>query len=81
MPWSKEIVDVRYLNLLHFASQLKAGRGLSIVVSLIRGDPSSSEERKKVEQVRLNADVDVRLLFMLKSEVTEAVEYIYLLVK
>ncbi|VDD87242.1 unnamed protein product [Enterobius vermicularis] len=60
MPWSKEIVDVRYLNLLHFASQLKAGRGLSIVVSLIRGDPSSSEERKKVEQVRLNADVDVK---------------------
>ena len=49
--WSKETVDVRYLNLLYLASQLKAGRGLSIVVSLNRGDPMSVDERKKAEKV------------------------------
>uniref|UniRef100_A0A0N5AF91 Solute carrier family 12 member 6 n=1 Tax=Syphacia muris TaxID=451379 RepID=A0A0N5AF91_9BILA len=59
MPWSKEVVDVRYINLLHFASQLKAGRGLSIVVSLIRGDPSSVEDRKKAEQVKSRIDFDM----------------------
>uniref|UniRef100_A0A914HTG4 Uncharacterized protein n=1 Tax=Globodera rostochiensis TaxID=31243 RepID=A0A914HTG4_GLORO len=30
MPWSKELVDLRYLNLLSFASQLKAGKGLTM---------------------------------------------------
>lgn len=33
------------------ASQLKAGRGLTMVVSFIRGDPNSAEDRKKSEEV------------------------------
>lgn len=51
MPWSRELVDIRYLNLINMASQLKAGRGLTMVVSFIRGDPNSAEDRKKSEEV------------------------------
>uniref|UniRef100_A0A9J2P2V1 Amino acid permease/ SLC12A domain-containing protein n=1 Tax=Ascaris lumbricoides TaxID=6252 RepID=A0A9J2P2V1_ASCLU len=53
MPWSKETVDVRYINLINLASQLKAGRGLCIVVAFIRGNPLSIEDRKKAEQISL----------------------------
>uniref|UniRef100_A0A914RV38 Uncharacterized protein n=1 Tax=Parascaris equorum TaxID=6256 RepID=A0A914RV38_PAREQ len=53
MPWSRDIVDLRYLKLLHFASQLKAGRGLSIAVAFIRGNPLSIQDRSKAEEVIL----------------------------
>uniref|UniRef100_F1KT03 Sodium/chloride cotransporter 3 n=1 Tax=Ascaris suum TaxID=6253 RepID=F1KT03_ASCSU len=59
MPWSKETVDVRYINLINLASQLKAGRGLCIVVAFIRGNPLSIEDRKKAEQVKVRMEFDM----------------------
>ncbi|VDK42737.1 unnamed protein product [Anisakis simplex] len=59
MPWSKETLDLRYINLIHLASQLKAGRGLCIVVAFIRGDPMSVEDRKKAEEVKVRMMFDM----------------------
>ncbi|VDO18693.1 unnamed protein product [Heligmosomoides polygyrus] len=50
MPWAKELVDVRYLNLLNLASQLKAGKGLTVVTSFLRGSLTSPDDRKRAEQ-------------------------------
>lgn len=43
---------MRYLNLINLASQLKASRGLTIVVAFIRGNPLAIDDRKKAEEVR-----------------------------
>uniref|UniRef100_F1KS71 Sodium/chloride cotransporter 3 n=2 Tax=Ascaris TaxID=6251 RepID=F1KS71_ASCSU len=59
MPWSRDIVDLRYLKLLHFASQLKAGRGLSIAVAFIRGNPLSIQDRSKAEEVKKRMEFDM----------------------
>ncbi|VDM39167.1 unnamed protein product [Toxocara canis] len=59
MPWSKETVDVRYLNLINLASQLKAGRGLCIVVAFIRGNPLSIEDRQRAEEVKVRMEFDM----------------------
>ncbi|KAK0399743.1 hypothetical protein QR680_003192 [Steinernema hermaphroditum] len=59
MPWSKETVDLRYLNLLNLSAQLKAGRGLSIVVSFLRGNPTSHEDREKAEEVKKRMEFDM----------------------
>jgi hypothetical protein len=54
MPWSKELVDVRYLNLLNLAGQMKAGRGLTMVVAFVKGNPSSTDDRQRAERVSLD---------------------------
>lgn len=54
MPWSKEMLDVRYLNLLNLASQMKAGKGLTMVVSFVRGDSSSQSDCERAQEVRLS---------------------------
>ncbi|CAB3406768.1 unnamed protein product [Caenorhabditis bovis] len=59
MQWSKEIIDVRYLNLLNLASQLKAGKGLSVVTAFLKGDPTSPDDKKKGEQVKARIDFDM----------------------
>ncbi|KAK0405273.1 hypothetical protein QR680_017893 [Steinernema hermaphroditum] len=59
MPWSKETVDVRYLNLMNLASQLKAGKGLSIIVSFLRGDTASVEDRRRAEDVKARMEFDM----------------------
>ncbi|VDN49698.1 unnamed protein product [Gongylonema pulchrum] len=59
MPWSKELVDMRYLNLINLASQLKASRGLTIVVAFIRGDPLAIDDRKKAEEVKGRMEFDM----------------------
>ncbi|RCN26662.1 hypothetical protein ANCCAN_27612 [Ancylostoma caninum] len=59
MPWSKELVDVRYLNLLNLASQLTAGKGLTIVTSFIRGNVTSPDDRKRAEQIKSRMDFDM----------------------
>uniref|UniRef100_A0A183URV3 K+/Cl-Cotransporter n=1 Tax=Toxocara canis TaxID=6265 RepID=A0A183URV3_TOXCA len=59
MPWSRDLVDLRYLKLLHFASQLKAGRGLTIAVAFIRGNPLSIEDRTKAEEVKRRMEFDM----------------------
>uniref|UniRef100_A0A0K0E676 Amino acid permease/ SLC12A domain-containing protein n=1 Tax=Strongyloides stercoralis TaxID=6248 RepID=A0A0K0E676_STRER len=64
MPWSKELVDIRYLNLLHLASQLKAGKGLTIVTSFVRGDPISSEDREHANKVRARMEFDMNSLHL-----------------
>uniref|UniRef100_A0AC34QEQ7 Solute carrier family 12 member 6 n=1 Tax=Panagrolaimus sp. JU765 TaxID=591449 RepID=A0AC34QEQ7_9BILA len=60
MPWSKELVDIRYLNLLNLASQLKAGKGLTIVVSFIRGEPNNKEDQKAARIVKERMDFDMK---------------------
>uniref|UniRef100_A0A915PLX0 Uncharacterized protein n=1 Tax=Setaria digitata TaxID=48799 RepID=A0A915PLX0_9BILA len=59
MPWSKELVDMRYLNLINLASQLKASRGLTIVVAFIRGNPLVIDDRKKAEEVKARMEFDM----------------------
>ncbi|VDN06525.1 unnamed protein product [Thelazia callipaeda] len=59
MPWSKELVDMRYLNLINLASQLKASRGLTIVVAFIRGNPLVSDDRKRAEEVKARMEFDM----------------------
>ncbi|KAI1708469.1 amino acid permease domain-containing protein [Ditylenchus destructor] len=60
MPWSKELVDIRYLNLINFAAQLKAGKGLTMVVSFIRGDPGLEEDLKTAHQVKSRMENDMQ---------------------
>jgi potassium/chloride transporter 4/5/6 len=62
MPWSKELVDVRYLNLLNFAAQMKAGKGLTMVVSFLRGNPSNEEDMKIAQQVKSRMENDMQQL-------------------
>ncbi|VDM58947.1 unnamed protein product [Angiostrongylus costaricensis] len=74
MPWSKELLDVRYLNLLNLASQLKAGRGLTVVTSFIRGSVTSLDDRKRAQQIKSRMDFDmnqVRLRGFAKTLVHE----------
>ena len=61
MPWSKELFDMRYSSLLNLASQMKAGRGLAIVVSFLRGDPHYFADQEAAENVR------ERILFDMKQ--------------
>ncbi|GMT24173.1 hypothetical protein PFISCL1PPCAC_15470 [Pristionchus fissidentatus] len=57
--WSRETVDVRYINLLNLASQLKAGRGLTVVSSFIQGNALSTDDRKRAETIRSRMDFDM----------------------
>uniref|UniRef100_A0A914GU58 Uncharacterized protein n=1 Tax=Globodera rostochiensis TaxID=31243 RepID=A0A914GU58_GLORO len=59
MPWSKELVDLRYLNLLNFTSQLKAGKGLTMVVSFLRGNPSNENDMNSAQQVKKRMETDM----------------------
>ncbi|KAK6056279.1 amino acid permease [Cooperia oncophora] len=74
MPWARELVDVRYLNLLNLASQLKAGKGLTVVTSFLRGSLNSPDDRKRAEQIKSRMDFDmnqVRLRGFAKTLVHE----------
>ncbi|KAK0422326.1 hypothetical protein QR680_007506 [Steinernema hermaphroditum] len=61
-PFAKESVDVRYTNLMALASQLKAGKGLSIVVSFLSGDAASLDDRKKAEEAKERMEFDMAQL-------------------
>uniref|UniRef100_A0A0R3RIZ0 AA_permease domain-containing protein n=1 Tax=Elaeophora elaphi TaxID=1147741 RepID=A0A0R3RIZ0_9BILA len=52
--WSKGIIDKRNINLINLAGQLKAGRGLAIVVALIKGSVWNCDDRQKAEEVKEN---------------------------
>ncbi|CEF60292.1 Amino acid permease/ SLC12A domain-containing protein [Strongyloides ratti] len=56
---SKDIIDMRSLSLLHLASQLKAGRGLAMVVTLINGDPGKKEDKKKANDIKVRLQKDI----------------------
>lgn len=53
--WSKDLIDMRYINLLNLAAQLKAGRGLAIVVAFVKGTMTNSEDCRRAEEVPLIA--------------------------
>ncbi|CAJ0578861.1 unnamed protein product, partial [Mesorhabditis spiculigera] len=48
-----------YMNLLNLASQLKAGRGLSIVASFIRGNPFSVDDSKRTNEISARMEADM----------------------
>uniref|UniRef100_A0A915BHE0 Solute carrier family 12 member 6 n=1 Tax=Parascaris univalens TaxID=6257 RepID=A0A915BHE0_PARUN len=50
--WSREIIDMRCINMLNLAGQLKAGRGLAIVVAFVKGSTSNAADRSKAEEVK-----------------------------
>uniref|UniRef100_A0A0N4ZHH9 Amino acid permease n=1 Tax=Parastrongyloides trichosuri TaxID=131310 RepID=A0A0N4ZHH9_PARTI len=56
---SKDIIDMRSLSLLRLASQLKAGRGLAMVVALINGDPGKKEDKKKANDIKIGLQKDI----------------------
>ncbi|KAL3108614.1 hypothetical protein niasHT_015536 [Heterodera trifolii] len=60
MPWSKEMTDVRYLKLMYFASQLKEGKGLTMVVSLLRGNPSNENDVKSAQLIKERMEKDMK---------------------
>ena len=62
MPWSKELFDMRYLNLLNLASQMKAGRGLTIVVSFLRGDPNCLKDQEAATEIKERMQFDMKQL-------------------
>ncbi|VDM20977.1 unnamed protein product [Wuchereria bancrofti] len=50
--WSNSIMDKRNVNLINLAGQLKAGRGLAIVVALIKGSNWNCGDQQKAEEVK-----------------------------
>uniref|UniRef100_A0A183H2C5 Solute carrier family 12 member 6 n=1 Tax=Onchocerca flexuosa TaxID=387005 RepID=A0A183H2C5_9BILA len=57
--WSKDVTDKRYVNLINLAGQLKAGRGLAIVVALIKGSICSRDDQQKAEEVKERMQQDM----------------------
>lgn len=51
--YSKEMIDLRSLNLLNLAGQLKAGRGLAITVAFVKGASTHIVEKKKAEDIKV----------------------------
>uniref|UniRef100_A0AC34F2J7 Solute carrier family 12 member 6 n=1 Tax=Panagrolaimus sp. ES5 TaxID=591445 RepID=A0AC34F2J7_9BILA len=62
MPWTKDLIDMRYLNLINLASQLKAGRGLTIVVSFLRGDPNNPDDQIGAKEIKNRMEFDMKQL-------------------
>ncbi|VDN55893.1 unnamed protein product [Dracunculus medinensis] len=62
IPWSKDLVDVRYQRLLNLSSQLKASRGLTVVVALIRGNPLSVLDQKNADEIKKRIEFDMHQL-------------------
>ncbi|KAM3719126.1 Potassium/chloride cotransporter [Dirofilaria immitis] len=50
--WTKNVIDRRYANLINLAGQLKAGRGLAIVVALMKGSICNHGDQQKAEEVK-----------------------------
>uniref|UniRef100_A0A5S6QD85 Amino acid permease/ SLC12A domain-containing protein n=1 Tax=Trichuris muris TaxID=70415 RepID=A0A5S6QD85_TRIMR len=49
----REIDQIENVKVLHFASQLKAGRGLTMVTSIVNGELTCEDDRKKAESLKL----------------------------
>lgn len=45
---------MRCINMLNLAGQLKAGRGLAIVVAFVKGSTSNAADRSKAEEVLIS---------------------------
>ncbi|KAI1728631.1 amino acid permease domain-containing protein [Ditylenchus destructor] len=57
--YSKETIDLRSLNLLNLAGQLKAGRGLAITVAFVKCATTRMSERKKAEEIKERVQQDM----------------------
>uniref|UniRef100_A0A914GWH9 Uncharacterized protein n=1 Tax=Globodera rostochiensis TaxID=31243 RepID=A0A914GWH9_GLORO len=60
--YSKEMIDLRSLNLLNLAGQLKAGKGLAITVAFLRCSSTRSnvlENRKKADEIKDRVQQDM----------------------
>ncbi len=49
--WSKDIIDMRCVNMLNLAGQLKAGQGLAVAVAFIKGNSDKIEDRRRADDV------------------------------
>lgn len=52
MPWTDDQLDLRFTNLCHLASQLKAGKGLTMLVSFVRGNSSLDADLEQAAKVK-----------------------------
>ena len=53
VPEEDSDLDLRKnLNVCHLAGQLKAGKGLAIVVSFLQGDPCNAGDRQRAEELK-----------------------------
>uniref|UniRef100_A0A915DII6 SLC12A transporter C-terminal domain-containing protein n=1 Tax=Ditylenchus dipsaci TaxID=166011 RepID=A0A915DII6_9BILA len=57
--YSKEMIDLRSLNLLNLAGQLKAGRGLAITVAFVKSASTRVSEKKKAEEIKERVQQDM----------------------
>lgn len=51
--YSKETIDLRSVNLLNLAGQMKAGRGLAITIAFVKCLTNKMLERKKAEDIKV----------------------------
>uniref|UniRef100_A0A914WPA5 Solute carrier family 12 member 6 n=1 Tax=Plectus sambesii TaxID=2011161 RepID=A0A914WPA5_9BILA len=56
---TEELHQRKHMNMFNLASQLKAGRGLSIVVSFFEGDPTKANDRTHAEEVKQRLMLDM----------------------
>ncbi|KAI6179047.1 putative Na-K-Cl cotransporter [Aphelenchoides besseyi] len=59
--YSKEMIDLRSLNLLNLAGQLKAGRGLAFTVAFVNSNGVHEEDRRKAEAIKEHVQHDMEL--------------------
>uniref|UniRef100_A0A914E5Q1 Uncharacterized protein n=1 Tax=Acrobeloides nanus TaxID=290746 RepID=A0A914E5Q1_9BILA len=83
--YSKEIIDLRSVNLLNLAGQLKAGRGLAIVVAFIKSS-TPNEDRKRSDEIKERIQQDMtnsrlrgfgKALFYLDFQIEGCVSALY----
>jgi hypothetical protein len=58
--YSKEMIDLRSLNLLNLGGQLKAGRGLAFTVAFVNSGGSHDEDRRKADQIKEHIQHDMQ---------------------
>ncbi|KAH7727039.1 solute carrier family 12 member 5-like protein [Aphelenchoides avenae] len=57
--YSDEIIDLRSVNLLNLAGQMKAGRGLAITVAFVKCNTFRQQERAKAEDIKARVQDDM----------------------
>jgi potassium/chloride transporter 4/5/6 len=58
--YSKEMIDLRSVNLVNLAGQLKAGRGLAITVAFVKcANSLAPENRKKADEIKERVQHDM----------------------
>ncbi|CAD5215517.1 unnamed protein product [Bursaphelenchus xylophilus] len=57
--YSKEVIDMRSVNLLNLASQMKAGKGLAFTVAFVISNGGHGEDKKKAEEIKEHVQRDM----------------------